>query len=589
MTKFHLLLRSIVMATIVAGLRTASAQEADAKLERFFQQYLDSHFKLQPTQATELGDHRFDGQLDDVSKPARDRWLAEAKSTLAELPKQVEYKALSRDGQIDYDIFRHHLEADIWLSENLHPFEDDPRTYVNYLNDSVYLILTRSTLPKETNITNCLARMAQIPKVIAAAKENLAHPSRVTVDTAIRQNRGMISFYEKEIFELAGETAQRDELKKSAAAVAAQLKDYQTFLEHDLVPRATGEWRLGKEKFSRKLDLVLDAGMTADQVYADAQAEFDRVRRDMYVVSRQLWSQYFPKKPLPPDDADGRRATIRMVIDAVGHEHGKPDELASDARETVSRIQSFIRDNDILRLPDPDRCQVIEMPEFKRGNAIAYMDSAAPLDPAAVSFFAISPPASDWSAQRTDTFLQEYNKHMLQVLTIHEAYPGHYVQLEYAHRVPSLVRKALQSGVYIEGWAVYTEQMMLDQGYGFGDLRLRLMQLKFFLRAVANAIITHQMHCTDISDDDILTFLLDEAFQSEAEAREKITRTKQSNTQLSTYFVGRTAMYRLRQQIEREMGDKFDLGRYHEAVIDVGSVPVKYLPELVRARLNQPR
>ena len=396
MTKPHLLLRSIVMATIVAGLRTASAQEADAKLERFFQQYLDEHFKLQPTQATELGDHRFDGQLDDVSKPARDRWLAEAKSTLAELPKQVDYQSLSRDGQIDYDIFKHHLETEIWLSENLHPFEDDPRTYVNYLNDSVYLILTRSTLPKETNITNCLARMSQIPKVIAASKENLAHPSRVTVDTAIRQNRGMISFYEKEIFELAGETSQRDELKKSAAAVAAQLKDYQTFLERDLVPRATGEWRLGKEKFSRKLDLVLDAGMTADQVHADAQAEFDRVRRDMYVVSRQLWSQYFPKKPLPPDDADGRRATIRMVIDAVGHEHGKPDELASDARETVSRIQSFIRDNDILRLPDPDRCQVIEMPEFKRGNAIAYMDSAAPLDPAAVSFFAISPPASDW-------------------------------------------------------------------------------------------------------------------------------------------------------------------------------------------------
>ena len=281
--------------------------------------------------------------------------------------------------------------------------------------------------------------------------------------------------------------------------------------------------------------------------------------------------------------------TIRLVIDAVGHEHGKPEALASDARETVGHIKSFIRENDILRLPDPDRCEVIEMPEFKRGNAIAYMDSAAPLDPAAGSFFAISPPASDWSAQRAETFLQEYNKYMLQVLTIHEAYPGHYVQLEYAHRVPSLVRKALQSGVYIEGWAVYTEQMMLDQGYGAGDLRLRLMQLKFFLRAVANAIITHRMHCTEVSDDEILKFLLDEAFQSEAEAREKIIRTKQSNTQLSTYFVGRTAMYNLRQQVEHEMGDNFDLGRYHEAVMSVGSVPVKYLPELVHSRLKQPR
>ena len=178
---------------------------------------------------------------------------------------------------------------------------------------------------------------------------------------------------------------------------------------------------------------------------------------------------------------------------------------------------------------------------------------------------------------------------MLQILTIHEGYPGHYVQLEYSNRTRSLIRRVLQSGVFIEGWAVYTEQTMLDQGYGDGDLRLRLMQLKFYLRAVANAILDYKMHCTQFTDDDVMKLLVEGAFQSEGEARLKIIRAKQSSTQLSTYFVGRMAHYRLRQQIERELGDKFDLGRFHEAVLDHGSVPVKYLPELVRTRLSQPR
>jgi uncharacterized protein (DUF885 family) len=185
--------------------------------------------------------------------------------------------------------------------------------------------------------------------------------------------------------------------------------------------------------------------------------------------------------------------------------------------------------------------------------------------------------------------LREYNKYMLQVLTIHEAYPGHYVQLEYANRAKSLIRRVLGSGVFAEGWAVYTERAMLDQGYGDGDLRLRLMQLKFYLRAVGNAILDHKMHCNNMSDEEAMDLLVNQAFQSEEEARQKVVRSKQSSVQLSTYFVGRMAFYRLRQKVEREEGKNFDLGRFHEAVLDHGSIPVKYLPELVAFRLTEPR
>ena len=577
----------LLCATVLMKPEGNAAPGPEGKLEAFFKSYLDEHFRLRPTEATQLGEHRYDHLLEDLSRTNRQHWLEHTTATLEKLPREIAFAQLSREEQIDFEIFRQHLTRNIWLTENTQPFADDPRVYNGYINDSVYSMLAQSTAPAETNVANSISRMAQMGRIISAARENLQKPLRPMLETAIRQNRGAIAFYEKGIFVYAGKTPQLPALKSAASRVAAQLKEYQKYLEGEL-PLSSEAWRLGKEKFARKLELVLDAGMTADQVLADAETEFTRVQRDMYVLARQLWSQY-ADEPLPADDAEGRRLTIARVLSSIGEEHGEPETLVQDARATVEQIKAFITDGDILKLPDPDRCQVIEMPEFKRGNALAYLESAPPLDPAAASLYAISPPPSDWDAQRVKSFLEEYNRHMLQILTIHEAYPGHYVQLEYANRSRSLIRKVLQSGVFIEGWAVYTEQMMLDQGYGERDLALRLSQLKFYLRAVANAILDHKMHCTELTEKDALKFLMEGAFQSEGEARLKIIRAQQTSVQLSTYFVGRMALYRLRQQTQRALGDKFELGRYHEAVLAHGSVPVKYLPELVRARLAQPR
>jgi len=574
------------LGILTAAIPAFAQSTEDEKLNSFFKNYLDEHFRQQPFEATGLGDHRFDGQLDDISPKARAGWITLARETLGELTKVVDYKKLSRDGQIDFEIFQHDLQAQIWENENFHPFEEDPRVYGAYISDSVYLLLTQSTLPKETNIANCIARMAQLPRIVAEAEKTLAHPPRPILETAILQNRGAISFYETEIFEFAGSTPQLDKLQAAAAQVVALLKDYQRFLEGPLMAQASGEWRLGREKFQKKFELDTQAGITAEQNLADAELEFASVRHDMYDVARQLWCQYFPQAPLPPDDAQGQRDAITKVIGAVNQEHGKPEDLVADARATVAQIKDFIRKKNYVQLPDPDLCQVIEMPEFRRGNSLAYLDNAPPLDPDANSYYAVSPPPLDWDAQRVKSFLEEYNHYMLQILTIHEAYPGHYVQLAHAMRASSLIRRVYQSGVYVEGWAVYGEMTMLNEGYGDGDLRLRLMQLKFYLRAVANSILDYKMHCTQMTDNEALKFLTEEAFQSEGEARLKLIRAKQSSVQLSSYFVGRMAHYRLHQQIEREMGDKFSLAAYHQAVIAPGSIPVKYLPELVRAQLG---
>lgn len=543
---------------------------------------------MRPTEATGLGDHRFDHLLDDVSAPARRRWLEHSKGELKELAKRVDYKKLTRAGQIDYEILADELKRSIWIAENTDPFARDPRVYGGYISDSIYTLLVQSSLPKETNIANALSRMRYIPNVVPAARASIKDPDKTALDTAIRQNQGAIGFFETGLAGLVGDSPQAGKVKAAAEPIVASLKNYQIYLE-SLRAEAKDNWRLGKDKFAKKLLLTLNAGFTADEVLKEAEAEFTRVEREMYVVSRQLWSKYFPKDVLPADDEAGRRETITRVTKAVSQEHGKPEDLLADAKATVARIKDFIREKDILRLPEPDRCEIIEMPEFRRGNSIAYLESAPPLDAENPSFYAVSPPPSDWSADRVKSFLEEYNRHMLQILTIHEAYPGHYVQLEYANRNKSLIRKVLGSGVFAEGWAVYTEQTMLDQGYGDQDLALRLNQLKFYLRAVGNAILDHRMHCSNWSDEQALDFLMNRAFQSDGEARLKVIRSKQSSVQLSTYFVGRMAFYRLRQAVQREQGEKFDLGRFHEAALDHGSIPTKFLPELTRARLAQPR
>ena len=579
--------QTVVLMMSLSSLQAASPE--DAKLEQFFKNYLEEEMKLHPFSATRNGDHRFDDRLDDLSPKARKLDEQRVQKALKSLQSEVEYAKLSRGGQIDFEILKHSLTYQIWLNENTNPYAQDPRVWNEFITDSVYLLFVQSTDEKVKQVRNAASRMEYIPRIITAAKESLQDCPKVIVETAIRQNRGAIAFYEKGIYELTGETPQVSLLSKPARVLVPLLKEYHEFLEKELLPKAKGEWRIGKEKFARKLELELNAGLTADEVLKDAEAESERVQRDMYVIARQLWSKTFPGKALPPDDALGRRSTTRQVLAELGRDHGQVEKLVDEVKESVKELKQFIKAKDILRLPDPDKCQVIEMPEFQRGNSTAFLNPAPPLDPKAESFYAVSPPPKDWDDRRVASYLQEYNRVMLKILTIHEAYPGHYVQLEYGNRHPSLIRKVLSSGVFAEGWAVYTEQMMIDQGFAEGDLSMRLHQLKWYLRAVINAILDHKMHCTNFSDEEALQLLVEGAFQTEGEALGKIVRSKQSSCQLSTYFAGRMAFYRLRQKISRELGDQFDLGRYHEAVLDHGTLPVKYLPELVPERMKKDR
>lgn len=575
-----------LMLTSGMTMNASAANDEDAKLEAFFKTFLETAFKAQPMLATALGDHRYDAQLDDLSPPARAANMKMIKTALTTLPREITYDKLSRNGQIDFEILRHYLEREIWLDEHFKPFEEDPRAYNAYLTDCVYMPLTQSTLPPEKNIANITARMAHIPAVVDVARSTIKNPPKIRVETAIRQTEGAVAFFRKEIFTLTGKPPGEGQLGERAEAVAKALTRHAAFLKDEVLPRSTDAWRIGPELFAKKLEYELDAGLTADEVLAEAKAEAERVEREMAVVARLLWPEMFPGKTVPTDDAEGRRAMIAAVLAEIAKDHGTPEGLVKDAKATVAEIKEFIKKRDILALPEPDRCRILEMPEFKRGVSVAYLESAPPLDPQGASEYAISPPPSDWDAKKVESYLGEYNKAMLKVLTIHEAYPGHYVQLEYSNRCPSLIRKVLSSGTFAEGWAVYTERMMLDQGFGGNDLRLRLQQMKFYLRAVMNAILDHEMHAGKMTDAEAMDLLVGRAFQTEGEALGKIIRSKLTSCQLSTYFVGRTAFHRLRQNVQKEQGENFSLGRYHEAVLSHGTLPVKYLPELLRQKIK---
>ncbi len=361
-------------------------------LESFFRDYLDAAFGLEPLTATRLGDHRFDARLEDLTPAGRNAVLEHDRKSLADLDRKFAGMALSRDDRIDFEIFRRSLERNIWLAESFRPFEEDPRIYGSYITESVYLLLTQSSLPKPVNVKNALARMAKIPGIVDIAIATLKKPTRVKVETAIKQMEGAIGFYSDELFKLAGESPGQNELSLKAERIVAALNRFVAVLKNDVLPRSDEGWRIGPALFAKKLDLELEADLTAQDVLDEAEREAARVESEMALIARQMWGTVFPDRPLPTDQPADRRAMIRKVLDVVASDHGTPQSLVSDVRGTVGEIKTFISSHKILRLLEPDQCRIVEMPEFLRGNSVAYLNPAPPLDVRGSSEYAISPP-----------------------------------------------------------------------------------------------------------------------------------------------------------------------------------------------------
>ncbi len=554
------------------------ATPEDDVFQKTAHDYIEQYLQANPEDATEFGDHRFDGQLTDYSAEGQAKELATQKEFRDKL-NAIDGARLTGPNNVDFRILKENIGYKIFQAEELKEAEWNPLVYMQSLANSLYLLVARDFAPPEKRIAGLRQRMEAIPRVIAQAKANLQHPPRVHTETAIEQTQGAINLVREGLTPLLDRAPQmKKELAPLQEKTAAALEDYKKWLQNDLLPRSDGNFRLGAEKFRKKLRFALASDLSMEEIMKRAQADLRRTQMATYETALPLYKKYFPgadNKTL----ADKHKVTA-AVLDKLAEQHPDDNTVVSYAQRIVGEATDFVKQHNLVTVPEVP-LDVIAMPEFKRGVAIAYCDSPGPLDHNGKTFFAVAPTPKDWSKERKESFFREYNNYMIRDLTVHEAMPGHYLQLAHANefRAPTLVRAIFRSGTFIEGWAVYTEQMMAEQGYGGPEVKMQ--QLKMRLRAIANAILDQSIHAGNMSEKEAMDLMMKETFQQEGEAVAKWKRARLTSAQLSTYFVGATEHLDLRTAEEKKLGKDFDLKKYDDQVISLGSPPVKYVRELM--------
>lgn len=555
------------------------ANPQDNEFEKVAKDYAEEFLSSHPEYATELGDHRFDGQLTDYSRQARDRRLASAKQHLDALKKFEDYHQLTGPNQVDVRILRENIESEIFELEEMRDADWNPLAYNQSLANSLYLLVARDFDSAENRIPNLRKRLEAIPRVIQQAEANLQHPPRVYTETAIEQTQGAINLVKSGLDPLLNKAPQ---LKKDLAPVqkktAKTLEDYKKWLQDNLLKRSNGDFRIGADKFRKKLHFALASDLSPEEIMKRAQADLAQTQTAIYETALPLYKKYFTN-PDPKVLSDKAQVT-KAVLDKLAADHPDDATIVGYCQKVVGEATDFVRSHNLDTVPNTP-LDVIVMPEFTRGQAIAYCDSSGPLEKNPRTFFAVAPTPNDWPQSRKDSFFREYNNYMIRDLTVHEAMPGHYLQLAHSNefKAPTMVRAIFQSGSFIEGWAVYCEQMMAEQGYGGPEVKMQ--QLKMRLRVIANAIMDQSIHAGNMTEQQAMDLMMKETFQQEGEAVAKWKRARLSSTQLSTYFVGVSEHLDMREAAKQKWGANFDLKKYNDQVISFGSPPVKYVREML--------
>ena len=568
-----------IALSLLLPFTNAFATPDDERFQKLANEYIEQTLQSHPEQATELGDHRFDDRLTDYSAESRAKELAAAKAFREKLNTFGPDAKLSATNGVDLRILKDNVDYQIFDLEELKDEDWNPLVYNQSLANSLYLIVARDFDSPEKRIPNLRKRMEGIPAVIAQAKANLKHSPKVHTETAIDQMQGAVSFVREGLNPLLDRAPQmKKELAPLQEKTAAALEEYQKWLKEDLLPRSDGDFRLGMDKFRKKLRFALASDLSVEELMKRAQADLVATQTAIYETALPLYKKYFPNADAATI-ADKKKVTT-AVLDKLAEQHPDDNTIVATAEKVVTEATDFVRKKNLVRVPDKP-LKVIVMPEFKRGQGIAYCDSPGPLEKNGETFFACEPTPKDWTPQRKESFYREYNNYMVRDLTVHEAMPGHYLQLAHSNEfhAPTLVRAIFQSGSFVEGWAVYMEQVMAESGYGGAEVKMQ--QLKMRLRVICNAILDQSIHTANMSEQQALDLMMKEGFQQEGEAVAKWKRARLSSTQLSTYFIGVTEHLEMRERAKAKAGKSFDLRKYNDSVLSFGSPPVKYVRELL--------
>jgi uncharacterized protein (DUF885 family) len=555
----------------------AMATPEDEKFEATANAYIEQYLQTNPEEATNLGDHRFDASLADYSPDAFAKERAAARDFREKLA-QIDRTKLTEANPVDSQILQDAIDYELFQLDELKEWQSDPLVYNQSLANSLYLLVARDFAPAPDRIANLKKRMAAIPTVIAQAKANLQNPPEIDTQVAIDQTQGAISLVREGLAPLLD---QAPELKKEIAPLqektASALESYKAWLEKDLLPRSHGDFRLGETKFRKKLHFALASDMPMEEVMKRAEADLKATQAAIYETALPLFKQYFPQDTASLSD---QHKVTAAVLDHLAAQHPDNATIVDYAKKTVGEATKLVREKDFVTVPN-EPLDVIVMPEFKRGGGIAYCDSPGPLEKNGKTFFAIEPTPNDWTQARKDSFFREYNNYMVHDLTVHEAMPGHYLQLMHSNqfKAPTLVRAIFQSGSMVEGWAVYMEQAMAERG--FGGPEVKIQQLKMRLRVIVNAMIDQRIHAGKMTEKEAIDLMEKEGFQQEGEAVAKWKRARISSAQLSTYFVGVSEWLDLRARARAKAGKDFDAKKFNDEALSFGSPPVKYIRPLM--------
>lgn len=577
------LLGMTAAAPFTFGALAQAATPADARFEALAKGWVDASMRLSPVSATQIGDHRFDDLIDDMGPKGRAAVVKLASETLAAL-KATPRAQLSRANQVDAAILENQVRSDLWTTQTLQPYAWDPLTWNAVAGGALYTLTAREFAPLETRLRSATARMEKLPALLAQCRADLvpARVPKIHADTVVGQNKGLHSLVDGVVAD-AGKLppADRARLEAAAKTCKAAIDEHQKWLETVLVPGAKGDFRLGAELYDAKLAFALNSPLSRAEIKTRALAEMTSLRATMYDISAKFLAGKPGAPPTPANPTEPQRqAAIEAALEYAYAKKPARTKLVEAAEACLVQATAFVREKNIVTVPS-DPVKIGLVPEFQRGVAVAYCDAPGPLDKGQQTYYKISPIPDDWTDAQADSFLREYNSLGIQEVTVHEAMPGHYLQLAHANAYPSVLRAVLSSGPFVEGWACYAEDVMADEGYLDRDPLYLLVHLKLQLRVCANALLDQAVHVDNISREDAMKLMTVQAFQQEREAAGKWVRAQLSQAQLPTYFVGWEEHKALRKQAEAKWGKTFTLKRYHDGILAYGSPPARFAGQLL--------
>lgn len=572
---------------------------------RLADQFMKDSLALVPSTASQAGYHKhvdkagkeieLDAVLDDVSSVAYAKQKTFYEEWQQRLRKDAPLASLSEEDAADWRLIDDQISLSLLELDKIQNYRHNPALVVEMIGSALFQPLTEDYAPKEKRLSHIISRIGQIPRALSDVKTYLTNSNEVYVKSAIDENDGNIELIENTIkAEIQPGSAQMLEYDKVAPLAVAALKDYKKWLETYLSKQPCDRsWRLGDKLYQEKFRYVMESDHSPAQVLADAESDLKSVRAEMLKLALPMHKKMYPEHSEHSDLKEHAKENqiIGEVLKKISDEHPKREDLQKAIEADLEGIKAFIREKKIVALSDRDNLKVVPTPVFQRAVlSVAAFHSAPALNPKAEAQYWVTPIDSSVSNERAESKLREYNNFTLKWLTIHEALPGHYIQFEHLNDLKPEWRRLLRSlcgnGAYIEGWAEYIAQVMMDEGYMADDQRFRMIMKKIRLRLLCNAILDIKMHTQNMSDKEALDLMMVDGFQTQAEAEGKLRRAQLTSTQLPTYYVGVREWLSFRKKYQAAAGGKFDMLNFHNMALDEGPLSVPAVEKIMMDRLK---